>query len=132
MSTMPIQTMHHLIHHWLRRPSGRVAALLVLVMVCSVMLGVEIHSHAGGMDEHDHTSLSAYEDYLSRLAEHTPPSEFGNEAALHMHDISKPSTALATLPQLRTDDAVTATLNHTAVVIPPSTPRLPPYRPPIA
>ncbi len=129
-----MRAFHQSLHLWIRRPIGRLASMLLLLLAiaCAALPSGKVHAHTGGAVEHGHeiapASVASFEH-----DNHSGPSEPVGDVVLHAHDIGTTSTGLPPLPVMMTqNDMASSSLGSRLVVSsPPSEAPLPPYRPPI-
>ncbi len=127
-----VTTLRHRIDQWVRHPAGIVAVLcLLLSLVMTGLSTVKVHAHADG--DHAHQHVAQWADDASFDHDHPASPDPANDTSLHAHDVCTTVPALTTLPMMMLGDLQPMAPNARATTPPPpSAPRIPPHRPPIA
>ncbi len=128
---MCTQIVRHRIECWSRIQGGRLAGLLLLLMLTLAAIpGIKMHGHEHATPQHAH--LSGEELHPFDDADNSPTPEPSSESSAHLHEATTASPALAgihaALPDVGFRDV---TEDYLLVPLQPSTVPRPPYRPPI-
>lgn len=128
----PMTRLRHRIDQWIRHPAGIVAVLcLLLSLVMTGLSTVKVHAHADG--DHAHQHAAQWQDGASSGQAHPASPGPAGDMALHAHDVCTTVPALTALPAMLLGDLPPMAPNiRAAAPPPPSEPRAPPHRPPIA
>lgn len=129
---MSLRALHRRVSHWIQRPAGQLAGLLLLVaMISGGMQTGEIHAHVEGDPAHDHAAQAA--DGLSEHDDAPAASHPSDTTLLHAHDVVTTVSTLPTLSMVMFSAQVPmAPIARLTTSPPPSSARIPPHRPPIA
>src|SRR5687768_6696084 len=117
---------------WIQRPLGQLAGFVLLVAVASAGMPTgKLHAHAGGDHGHHHSTQLA--DVTPDHGDPAPEPSSPLGTVLHGHDVGPTVTALPAFPVvILSAGPPTAPARVEGVSPPPSAPRTPPHRPPIA
>lgn len=129
---MSLRALHRRVSHWIQRPVGQLAGLLLMVaMISAGMQTGEIHAHVEGDHAHDHAAQAA--DGLSEHDDAPAASHPSDTTLLHAHDVVTTVSTLPTLFMVMFSAQVPmAPVARLTTSPPPSSARVPPHRPPIA
>lgn len=129
-----LRALRHRVSCWIRRPLGRLAgSVLLLVLILAGAPVTTLHAHEGGDTHHHHAEFEpGAGDVSIHGADHGGSQAPNSDTLLHAHDVCTSVSAVPTFSALTVVAIVPSTpVAAPSATVPPTAARVPPHRPPI-